>query len=229
MSIIRLNNVKKTYRMGEVDVHALNGVDLSLVKGDFVAVAGPSGAGKTTIMNMIGLIDLPTSGDIEINGQNVSTLNDRQLTEMRHEFLGFIFQSFNLLPVLNVRENIELPLLIGKKVPSKSERSDWVNHLIEEVGLSKWHNHKPSELSGGQRQRVAIARALVGKPPIVIADEPTANLDSITGAYILDLMKQMNKEFGTTFVFSTHDAVIREMADHVVLLKDGVVQEEIRS
>ena len=226
-SIVNLTEITKTYQMGQVEVHALKGIDLSIREGDFVAVAGPSGAGKTTIMNMIGLVDQPTAGTVEIAGQNCSGLSDRALTDLRRELLGFIFQSFNLIPVLNVRENIELPLLLGDDPLPKGERDDWVDYLIEEVGLTSWRTHRPGELSGGQRQRVAIARALAGKPRIVIADEPTANLDTETGEAILSLMKQINKEQNTTFIFSTHDEVIRQMADHVVLLRDGMIQKEL--
>ena len=215
--------------MGNVIVNALNGVNLSLDKGDFVAVAGPSGAGKTTIMNMIGLVDQPTSGEVFIEDKPVSHLSDKERTVLRHHYLGFIFQSFNLLPILNVYENIEIPLLIGKKYPAKKERIEWIDFLLDEVGLSPWKKHKPSELSGGQRQRVAIARALVTKPEIVIADEPTANLDSKTGEKILNLMKTINKEQKTTFIFSTHDETIKNMADHVIYLHDGFVVSEEKS
>ena len=212
--------------MGKVTVHALRGVDLSIKKGDFVAVAGPSGAGKTTIMNIIGLIDNATEGWVEIGGREIQGLPDRDLTRLRHESLGFIFQTFNLMPVLNVFENVELPLLLGKNQPDKKERREWIDHLLDEVGLTDWATHKPSELSGGQRQRVAIARALVTRPQIVIADEPTANLDSKTGENILNLMKKINREQNTTFIFSTHDAVIQEMADHRIQLLDGLIQSD---
>ena len=223
MNIVELNNVSKSYMMGQVRVDALKSVDLSITKGDFVAVAGPSGAGKTTIMNMIGLVDQPCTGSVLIDGIETSRLADNALTDLRREKLGFIFQSFNLLPILDVQENVELPLLVGNNLPDVKQRNEWVNHLIEEVGLTEWKRHKPAELSGGQRQRVAIARALVAKPDIVIADEPTANLDTETGQTILNLMKKMNEEHNTTFIFSTHDPAIRQLADHVVQLKDGEV------
>jgi putative ABC transport system ATP-binding protein len=155
-------------------------------------------------------------------------LTDAALTTLRHETLGFIFQSFNLIPVLNVWENIEFPLLLGKTRVGKDEKKDWIDHLIEEVGLADWRKHKPNELSGGQRQRVAIARALVTKPQIVLADEPTANLDSATGEQILDLMKKINRELETTFIFSTHDARIVDTADHIIRLRDGLVTENMR-
>jgi len=226
MEIAELKNVKKIYPMGQVMVEALKGINLSIEKGDFVAVAGPSGAGKTTIMNMIGLVDSPSEGEVFIDDQLVTGRGDRRRTELRHQYLGFIFQSFNLLPVLNVFENIEIPLLIGKNYPSKKERTKMIDYLLDEVGLAQWKKHRPAELSGGQRQRVAIARALVTKPEIVIADEPTANLDSETGERILDLMKSINKEHKTTFIFSTHDEKIKQMADHVVYLRDGLVSSE---
>ena len=201
----------------------------SIERGDFVSIAGPSGSGKSTILNIIGLIDVPTSGELIIDGKNTKGLSDKELTRFRHEILGFIFQSFNLIPVLNVYENIEFPLLLGKTQVPKSEWKSWIEFLIGEVGLTEWRNHKPNELSGGQRQRVAIARALVTKPSIVLADEPTANLDSTTGEQIIDLMKKINRELETTFIFSTHDAKIVNIADHVIRLRDGMVIENRRS
>jgi putative ABC transport system ATP-binding protein len=214
--------------MGRVSVDALKGINLNLSKGDFVSVAGPSGSGKTTLMNILGLIDRPTKGKVLFDGRDATGLGRRELTRMRRELIGFVFQSFNLLPVLNVFENIELPLVIAKKGGSKQERRDFVDHLLEEVGLTDRKKHLPPELSGGQQQRVAIARALVTQPEIVIADEPTANLDSATGERILELMKKVNKENGTTFIFSTHDPDIWEMADHVIFLRDGAVESEQR-
>jgi putative ABC transport system ATP-binding protein len=228
MAIIELKDVKKTYPLGKVQVEAVKGVSFCIERGDFISIAGPSGSGKTTILNMIGLIDIPTSGEVYIEGQPISGLNDRQLTTLRHDTIGFIFQSFNLIPVLNVYENIEFPLLLGKSPMSKQERDDWIKYLISEVGLSDWIRHKPNELSGGQRQRVAIARALVTKPKIVLADEPTANLDSTTGEQIIELMKKINREMDTTFIFSTHDIKIVDIADHVIRLKDGLVTENYR-
>jgi putative ABC transport system ATP-binding protein len=177
---------------------------------------------------MVGLIDVPTSGEVIIDGKLTSGLNDRELTRMRHEILGFIFQTFNLIPVLNVWENIEFPLLLGKTRISPQEKNTWIDWLMEEVGLTEWKTHKPNELSGGQRQRVAIARALVTKPQIVLADEPTANLDSATGEQIIELMKKINRELDTTFIFSTHDAKIVGIADHIIRLKDGLVTENRR-
>ena len=228
MVIVELQNVRKVYPLGKVEVEAVKGVTFCIEKGDFISIAGPSGSGKTTILNMLGCVDRPTSGTVLIDGRPTKDLNDRQLTTLRHETLGFIFQSFNLIPVLSVYENIEFPLLLGKNALKGKEKSDWINYLIAEVGLEQWRTHKPNELSGGQRQRVAIARALVTKPQIVLADEPTANLDSATGEQILDLMKRINREMETTFIFSTHDAKIVELADHIIRLRDGLVTENTR-
>lgn len=229
MPIIQLRNVKKDYSLGKVIVPAIKGVSFSIERGDFVSIAGPSGSGKSTILNMIGLIDIPTSGDVIIDEKNTSGMSDKELTRFRHEVLGFIFQSFNLIPVLNVWENIEFPLLLGKTSVPKDEWKGWIDFLIGEVGLGDWREHKPNELSGGQRQRVAIARALVTKPSIVLADEPTANLDSATGEQIIALMKQINREIQTTFIFSTHDAKIVNVADHIIRLRDGSIIENQRN
>ena len=226
--IAELKNVEKVYPLGKTQVHALRGVTLGIEKGDFVSIAGPSGSGKSTILNLLGCVDTATSGEVRVNGVDTASLSDREITGLRHEVLGFIFQSFNLIPVLNVYENIEFPLLLGESRVSKTERREWVDQLTEAVGLSKWRTHTPSELSGGQRQRVAIARALATKPSIVMADEPTANLDSVTSQAILELMKQMNLEFGTTFIFSTHDQEIVDIADHVIRVQDGQIIKDYR-
>ena len=228
MSIIQLQNLKKVYPLGKLEVEALKGVNLEITRGDFVSVAGPSGSGKTTMMNIIGLIDTPSAGEILIEGRSAGVLKRSELTRLRHQTIGFIFQSFNLLPVLSVVENVELPLVLGRLRMTKAERRDWVQHLLCEVGLENRVHHKPTELSGGQQQRVAIARALAAKPQIVIADEPTANLDSVTGERILNLMKQVNKDEGTTFIFSSHDPTISEMADHKIILRDGLIESETR-
>jgi putative ABC transport system ATP-binding protein len=228
VSIIQLKDVRKVYPLGKTSVEAVRGVSFAIEKGDFISIAGPSGSGKSTILNMIGCIDTPTSGTVEIEGKSTSGLTDRTLTQLRHDVIGFIFQSFNLIPVLDVYENIEFPLLMGAAGIPKAERRQWVDSLIAEVGLEQWRNHKPNELSGGQRQRVAIARALVAKPNIVLADEPTANLDSKTGEQIIALMKKINRELATTFIFSTHDPTIVGIADHVIRLHDGEVVENVR-
>jgi len=224
--IVVLEKICKSYPMGEITVEALKDISVELAQGDFISVAGPSGSGKTTMMNIIGLIDQPTGGSLYVGGQRVEHLNRRELTRLRREFIGFVFQSFNLLPVLSVFENVELPLLIGGKALPKGERKDRVEYFLEEVGLADRRNHKPSELSGGQQQRAAIARAMVTKPRLVIADEPTANLDSANGERILELMKKVNQEEGTTFLFSTHDPDIWKMADHILFLRDGAVESE---
>lgn len=229
MAIVRLEDVHKIYPLGQTEVKAVNGVSFEIERGDFISIAGPSGSGKSTILNLIGCIDTPTEGTVLIDGQATSGLSDRQITTLRHSFIGFIFQSFNLVPVLNVFENIEFPLLLGKRVPPKPERKQYVDFLIGEVGLENWREHRPNELSGGQRQRVAIARALVTKPQIVLADEPTANLDSKTGNAIIELMKKVNRDMETTFIFSTHDPSIVEIADHVIRLQDGLVVENVRN
>ncbi|MFN3411349.1 MAG: ABC transporter ATP-binding protein, partial [Exilispira sp.] len=201
MNVVELLSVKKIYMLDKTEVHALRGIDISIKEGEFVCIAGPSGSGKTTILNLIGCIDKPTEGTVFIDNEDVSKFNDKKLTNYRLNKLGFIFQSFNLIPVLNVYENIEFPLLLQKNI-SKEERKDRVMKLIKEVGLEDRIKNKPSELSGGQRQRVAIARALVTKPVIVLADEPTANLDSETGDKIISLMKKINEIEKTTFIFS---------------------------
>jgi putative ABC transport system ATP-binding protein len=181
------------------------------------------------MMNIVGLIDKPSGGSLLIEGRETGNMNRRELTLMRREFIGFVFQSFNLLPVLNVFENVEIPLIIGKNSMPKKERAVWVDYLLEEVGLADRRNHKPSELSGGQQQRAAIARALVTRPKIVIADEPTANLDSANGTRILELMGKINQEEKTTFIFSTHDPDIWAMANHIIFLRDGAVETERRN
>lgn len=226
--VVELTDVTKVYPLGKTEVHAVRGVSFAIEKGEFISLTGPSGSGKSTILNMIGCIDTPTSGVVKINGIETGSLKDKALTTLRHENLGFIFQSFNLIPVLDVYENVEFPLLLGKGRRNKGETKEWIDFLIEAVGLTPYRKHKPSELSGGQRQRVAIARALATKPSIVLADEPTANLDSKTGKSIIELMKKLNSELGTTFIFSTHDPAIVEVADHVIRLQDGLVIEDVR-
>jgi len=230
--IITLKDICKTYQMGNVDVQALKGITLDIAEGEFISIAGPSGSGKSTLLNIIGLIDNFNSGSFSICDKEIKALDSddvpdqEELALLRREMLGFVFQSFNLLPVLNVFENVELPLVISKKGGNKAERRERVNYLLEEVGLKDRWNHVPNELSGGEQQRVAIARALVTKPRIVLADEPTANLDSKTGELVLSLMKEINKNEKTTFIFSTHDSKIWEMADRVVFLQDGLINSE---
>jgi len=228
LAIVTLDNVKKIYPLGKTEVEAVRGVSFSVEEGDFISIAGPSGSGKTTILNLIGCIDTPTEGTVVVDEVNTGELNDKEITNLRHRTIGFIFQSFNLIPVLNVEENIEFPLLLGKDRISKKEKSEWLGFLIDEVGLTEQKNHRANELSGGQRQRVAIARALVTKPRIVLADEPTANLDSKTGESIIELMKKINREQKTTFIFSTHDPAIMKIADHIIFLHDGLIESEER-
>lgn len=225
MSIIEIKDLKKDYALGKTTVHALRGVDMSIAEGDLLGVVGPSGSGKTTLLNVVGCIDRATSGSVAVAGKDVTTMNDKEITALRLHKIGFIFQTFNLIPVLSALENVEFPLLLMKK-QTKSQIRARAEKLIEEVGLSEYKTHKPAELSGGQRQRVAIARALVTNPDIVLADEPTANLDSVTGEQILDLMKEMNRHEKTTFIFSTHDSNVLKYASHVIQIKDGLVAEE---
>jgi putative ABC transport system ATP-binding protein len=226
MNIIEMKGVKKDYPLGKTTVHALKQIDFSVEEGDFLSIVGPSGSGKTTLLNLIGCIDHATEGRVAIHGTEVTTMRDKELTDLRLHRIGFIFQTFNLIPVLTVRENVEFPLLLMKKKHfSKHEIRKRTAELIEEVGLSEQIDQKPYELSGGQRQRVAIARALVTNPDIVLADEPTANLDSETGEKILGLMRELNEIEKTTFIFSTHDPEVLKYAKDVVKLRDGRIIE----
>jgi putative ABC transport system ATP-binding protein len=219
-SIVSIDNATKTYHLGKVEVPALRGVSLEVEAGDFMSIAGPSGSGKTTLLNLIGCVDVPTRGVVQVAGHDITKLSERELTRLRLHTIGFIFQSFNLVNVLDVFRNVELPLLLQRKL-SADERKQRVMDLLNKVGLKELVKHRPSELSGGQRQRVAIARALVTRPKLVLADEPTANLDSVTGQTILDLMKDLNREDQTTFIFSTHDARVMAHASRIVRLADG--------
>jgi putative ABC transport system ATP-binding protein len=225
VNIIEIKGVTKDYALGNTKVHALRGIDLTIEEGDLMTIMGPSGSGKTTLLNIIGCIDQATKGSVKVHGDEITALGDRQVTDLRLHRIGFIFQTFNLIPVLNALENVEFPMLLMKK-DSRSEIRRKAEKLIDEVGIKEYMHHKPAELSGGQRQRVAIARALVTNPDIVLADEPTANLDSVTGASILDLMKEMNKKEKTTFIFSTHDANVLKYAKTAVKIKDGLIAEK---
>ncbi len=220
MPIVSVRNVSKDYMLGKTVVPALRDVSLDVEAGEFLSIAGPSGSGKTTLLNLVGCVDTPTSGAVLVNGEDTAKLSERALTDLRLRTIGFIFQSFNLVSVLSVFQNVEFPLLL-QGVLSKPERRRRVVELLEAVGLAEHSRHRPSELSGGQRQRVAIARALVTRPTLVLADEPTANLDSQTGANIIDLMREMNRRDGTTFVFSTHDPKVMSHANAVVRIEDG--------
>ena len=222
MSVVRIEHVCKDYLLGDQKVQALKDITIAFDPGVFLAIAGPSGSGKTTLLNMIGCIDTPTSGKICINDVDVSQLSSDQLADLRNRTIGFVFQTFNLLPVLSAYENVEYPLLQRKDI-SASERAKRIKNFLDIVGLGKYASHRPNQLSGGQRQRVAIARALAIQPSIVLADEPTANLDHRTGEEILDLMKDLNRSFGTTFIFSTHDKRVIAKADRLVRVEDGQI------
>lgn len=223
MELVKLENVTREYRTGEVAVHALNNVDLIIEKGEFTVLAGPSGSGKTTCLNMIGCMDKATSGSVFITGDNVTDFSDRESSDFRREKIGFIFQHFYLIPVLTVYENIEFSLDLLNKYSDK-EKKKQIMHILEEVEIPELAHRRPHELSGGQQQRVSIARALVKEPAIILADEPTANLDSVTGDAILKLMKKLNTEDNITFIFSSHNPEIIENASRVIWLRDGKIE-----
>ncbi|HET8732171.1 MAG TPA: ABC transporter ATP-binding protein [Anaeromyxobacteraceae bacterium] len=220
--IVEAVDVAKVYLLGKTEVHALRHVDLTVERGEFLSIAGPSGSGKTTLLNLIGGVDVPSSGTVRVDGEDTSRLTERALTRLRLDHIGFIFQTFNLVAVLDVFQNVEFPLLLQGRMTA-AERRTRVSSLLDAVGLGDHARHRPSELSGGQRQRVAVARALVTRPPLVLADEPTANLDSATGGNIIDLMREMNRRDGTTFIFSTHDPKVMAHASAIVRLEDGRV------
>lgn len=220
--LYKLNNIYKTYRTSKIEVKAINGIDLGLEEGKFYSFIGASGSGKSTLLHLLGLLDTPSKGTILIDGIDTSKLSDNEKSVLRNEKIGFVFQKFYLIPVLNVYENIELPLLQTKLI-DKNQIIKRIDYLIENVGLTKYKKHKSQELSGGQQQRVAIARALVAKPKVVLADEPTANLDSKTGQEIIQLMRELNREEKTTFIFSTHDSLIMDYSDEIKKIKDGVL------
>jgi putative ABC transport system ATP-binding protein len=226
--VVSLSAVSKDYPLGKLVVSALKAVDLRIDAGEFTTIAGPSGSGKTTLLNLIGCVDVPSSGSVCVVGQKTEKLNDAALTKLRLHELGFIFQSFNLIPVLTLFQNVEFPLLLQGKMTTQ-ERKQRVEDIVDRVGLTQFIKHRPNELSGGQRQRVAIARALVTKPSIVLADEPTANLDSGTGQQIIELMKEINRKEHTTFIFSTHDHRVIEQARRRVYLEDGQVSGDEQS
>jgi putative ABC transport system ATP-binding protein len=226
MAILETSGVSKQYRMGEVTVNALAGVDFSVEEGEFVAVMGPSGSGKSTLLHLLGGLDQPTGGEVVLNGRALADLSDRQVTIARRRQVGFVFQFFNLIPTLSAEENVALPLLIdGRRLRDYRER---VDRLLELVGLTGRRHHRPDQLSGGEQQRVAIARALVTEPAIVLADEPTGNLDSRSGDAILGLLRQLCDELGQTIVMVTHDPKAASHADRIVFLRDGQVVDEMR-
>ncbi|MCK8826821.1 ABC transporter ATP-binding protein [Natroniella acetigena] len=228
MGLLKLEEVEKIYRQGEIEVSALGGVSLEVEQGEFTSVAGPSGSGKTTLLNMVGCLDQPTNGEVYLEGEGISKLDKDQLALLRRENLGFIFQGYNLIPVLTVYENIELALKLLADRNNKDIKEQ-VMKILTAVGLGEMADRKPNELSGGQKQRVAIARALVKEPKIVLADEPTANLDSKTSIDVLEVMVEMNQKLETTFIFSTHDPLVMESAKRIIKLKDGEIIADERS
>ncbi len=221
--IIRIEGLTKFYRIGEEVIKALNGVDLSIAKNEYVALMGPSGSGKSTIMNIIGCLDTPTSGRYFLNGPDVAKLQDGQLAEIRNKEIGFVFQTFNLLPRYSALDNVALPLVYAGI--SKEERTERAKQALHQVGLGERMSHKPNELSGGQRQRVAVARALVNKPSIILADEPTGNLDTKTSHEIMNLFEEIHKA-GNTIIIVTHEEDIAQMAHRIVRMRDGVVESD---
>ncbi len=221
--VICLEDITKTYRMGEVEVNALAGVSLRIQRGEAISIMGPSGSGKSTLMNILGCLDRPTSGHYQLDGEKVETLNDDALAVIRNHKVGFVFQSFNLLGRATALANVELPLRYAGQTKGRREQAE---HMLQSVGLGDRVRHRPTELSGGQQQRVAIARALVNQPAMVLADEPTGNLDSRSGAEILELLLQLNRERGTTLIIVTHDSGIAAKTQRVVRLRDGLIEAE---
>ena len=222
--VVSADDLTRRYGEGDTAVDALRGVSLDVRKGELTAVMGPSGSGKSTLMHILAGLDRPTSGEVTIAGTKLSTLNDNELTKLRRKHIGFVFQFFNLLPMLDAEENVVLPLSIAGEKPDKA----WVNELLEQVGLAQRRKHKPSELSGGQQQRVAIGRALVNKPTIIFADEPTGNLDSKTSGEILDLLRDSARDSKQTILMVTHEARAAAIADRILFLEDGLIVKELR-
>jgi len=225
MKVIETKGIHKTYNPNKIPVHALKGVDLEIEKGEFTAIVGPSGSGKTTLLNIIGGLDRPSEGAITVGGTDISTLSDNQLIDFRKNNIGFVFQAYNLIPVLTAKENVEFVMLLQNR--SQGEREQRTIELLHAVGLDDKVDKRPSELSGGQQQRVAVARALASKPTFVLADEPTANLDSASTHNLLDIMARLNEEENMTFVFSTHDQRVIDRAKRVVTLVDGKIDSDI--
>lgn len=225
MSIAKLDNVHKTYRIGKIDFPALRGISFSMEEGEFLSIAGPSGSGKTTILNILGCLDKPSAGKVYLDDKDITGLPTSKLADIRRRNIAFIFQTFNLIPVLTATENVEFPLILeGAKDPK--ERKERVEEILTDVGLADFLHRRPNELSGGQQQRVAIGRALVKKPKFVLADEPTANLDSKTGEEILKIMEELNQKTSTTFIFSTHDKMVMDFARRLIKLRDGRVESD---
>lgn len=226
MNVIETKKLFKIYHEADVPVYALNGVDLEIKKGEFTAIVGPSGSGKTTLLNIIGGLDAPSKGNVIINNTDISTYTENQMVDFRMNNIGFVFQSYNLIPVLSAKENVEFIMLLQKK--SKVKMETRALELLHRVGLSDKINKKPGQLSGGQQQRVAVARALASRPAFILADEPTANLDSVSTENLLDLMAEMNKEEDATFVFATHDQRVINKARRVITLEDGKIISDVR-
>jgi len=222
--MVKLTDVHKSYKTGEIEVKVLEGLDLEIEKGEFVALIGPSGSGKTTILNIIGALDMADSGKVEVAGVDITQKNEKELTKFRADHLGYVFQDFNLIEVFSVFENVNFPL----KVIHKRKDDKKVEDLLKDIGMSDQINKFPDQLSGGQKQRVAVARALVTEPKIVLADEPTANLDSVTSHRVIELMRKMQREFNTTFIFSTHDTHLIDEVDRVLYLQDGKIIKDER-
>ena len=227
MALLELNKVKKIYQQGKIEVPALRGIDLTVEQGEFTTIFGPSGSGKTTLLNMIGCLDTPTEGEIRLNDKKVSDLSRKELAMTRRYNIGFVFQSYNLIPVLTAYENVEFAIRLTDHT-SESQMKEKVLKMLAEVGLKGLESRRPNELSGGEKQRVAIARALVKEPKLILADEPTANLDSETAAGVVDIMRKMNKELNTTFIFSTHDPMVMKYANRYINLKDGMITADER-
>jgi putative ABC transport system ATP-binding protein len=226
MSVIELQDVTRVYKIGEVETHALRGVNLTIDEGEFTAIVGPSGSGKTTILQLMGCLDRPTGGRVLINGEDISKLKANKRADLRKGTIGFVFQFFALIPGLTAYENVDLPMLLaGRK---RAERRERANELLEAVGLTERARHRPDQMSGGEQQRVAIARALAVDPVLVLADEPTANLDTENGRQIMEIMQRLNEDTGTTFVFATHDPRVFPFARRVVEVRDGKVAENSR-
>ncbi|MCW8826720.1 MAG: ABC transporter ATP-binding protein [Gammaproteobacteria bacterium] len=223
--IVQLTDITRTYIQGEIEVNAVSNFNLEIKQGDFATLCGPSGSGKTTVLNMIGALDEPTSGIVSIEGQSLSELSRSEISALRRDRIGFVFQSYNLIPVLTAYENAEFVLALQGVKPA--ERHDRVMQVLKEVGLEGLENRRPDEMSGGQQQRVAIARAIVTRPAIVLADEPTANVDSATAEALLDLMQELNKNDGVTFLFSTHDQRVIDRAKRVIHLRDGQLESDV--
>lgn len=226
MALLTVNDLVKDYKTGKVITKALRGIDLEIAQGEFLSIAGPSGSGKTTLLNIIGCLDVPTEGYVSLNGTNLADLKKKERANLRKDSIGFVFQSFNLIPVLTAFENVEIPLILLHW--NKTKRKETVERILIDVGLKEYIHRRPLAMSGGQQQRVAVARALVKEPKLILADEPTANLDSTTGKATLELMRKLNEKHDSTFIFSTHDKMVMDFADRLVLLKDGKIASDTR-